>query len=71
MCPRAAGVPAGEVEAAIAYARSAAGRYVRETTTRGVIAAVTPGIVRLAAASLPDTPEGDPDPPVLVKPGKL
>ena len=66
-----AGVPAGEVEAAIAYAGSAAGRYVRETTARGVIAAVTPGIVRLAAASLPDTPEGDPDPPVLVKPGKL
>ena len=67
-----AGTPAGEVEAAIAYAESAAGRYVRETTMQGVIAAVTPGIVRLAEASLAGSPfEGDPNLPVLVKPGKL
>ena len=67
-----AGVPVGDVEAAIAYAESAAGRYVRETTARGVIAAVTPGIVRLATASLAGSPfEGDPDLPVRVKPGKL
>jgi hypothetical protein len=57
-----AGVPPGEVEAAIAYYASPAGPYVARALTDGTLAAVPPGIVQWAAAMAsappPSFPEG-------------
>lgn len=55
------GTPPAEVEAAIAYYRSPAGRYVTEAQTEGTLAAVLPGIVQfvtaMASALPPSAPE--------------
>ena len=52
-----AGVPPGEVEAAIAYYTSPAGEYVTHALVEGTLAAVLPGIVDWAAAMASGPPQ--------------
>ena len=56
-----AGVPPGEVEAAIAYYASPAGQYVTRALTDGTLAAVLPGIVQWATAMASAPPPSFPE----------